>query len=224
MAAPKLPSASTALHQDIQAFDATFAAILQDLQQVMIESTARNTERVMKLASEYMNRSAYDALQQFHGLYVSRNSMERKKEEINRNVDDLFDTIQSKVAAGESTDNIIRSTVEDDASKQDRLGLAGLQKQLEGLITLNEGIKAKVLPALNTMQFEDAMTQRLEHIINGFQKVLANLAAPNPEAWRSVAEAMAATTTSVDETACFYRIVLKEEPPAGGASEDILFF
>ncbi len=224
MAAPKLSPVSTALQQDIQAFDTTFASIFQDLRQVMIDSTGCNTERVMKLASEYMNRSAYDALQQFHGLYVSRNSMERKKEEINRNVDDLFDAIQSKVAAGESTDNIISSTVEDDAAKRERLGLAGLQKQLEGLITLNEGIKAKVLPALSTMQFEDAMTQRLDHILGGFQKVLANLAAPNPEDWRTVGEAMAVSTTSLEETASFYRIVLKEEPPAGGAPEDILFF
>lgn len=223
MGAPKIMSPQLKLQQDLAGLDQHFFKILSDLKQNMIEMAAANTDQVMKMASSYMNHSAYEALQQFYTLYVGRHDLETKKEKINRQVDDLFDSIQAELSSGASSQEVANRFQEDEDAKKERLGLAGLQKQLEGLITLNEGIKEKVLPALSSMQFEDAVNQRMDHIIHGFKVSIDNLAAENPIPWTEVAESIASTTSSLEETGIYYRIVLKREPPVG-TQEDVLFF
>ena len=94
-----------------------------------------------------------------------------------------------------------------------RLGLAGVQKAAEGLITLNTGIKDQVLPALTSMQFEDAVSQRIDHLVKGW-KIIDHFIQNHEktEEADSVASKLAEICSSVEETNDFYTIVLKEDP------------
>lgn len=101
--------------------------------------------------------------------------------------------------------------------------MSGVQKQLEGLITLNAGIKEQIIPALSSMQFEDAISQRIDHLLQGWKKIndfLHNMTMLDAE---PLARELAGICSSVEETESFYRLILDEEPPVGGEAERSIF-
>ncbi len=70
-----------------------------------------------------------------------------KLNHMNDEVDDIVDQLQEKMEKGEDVD-----FKEDEQSKKDRLGLAGMQKQMEAVSRLNLGLRSKAFPVLIEMQ------------------------------------------------------------------------
>lgn len=185
---------------DLELLDQKFLAVYGELVQEAIDVAAQATQEVFQLSNGYLSQSANDLLKQFYALYFGVGEVAARKEKINQEVDDLFDQIQAQVDAGAAVD-----VQEDDSAKKERLGLSGLQKQMEGLITLDKGIREKILPAMCSMQFEDMVRQRLEHLVLMWQS--------NPKA--DDAEVLVAYCTSQTETETFYKHVLHRPAPAG---------
>ena len=52
------------------------------------------------------------------------------------------------------------------------LYISQAQKQIESFIAIQDAIKSKVAPVIASMQFEDLMQQRIEHLEAGYQKVI----------------------------------------------------
>ncbi len=185
---------------DLDLLDATFLELYEDLVKSAVDVAAQATQEVFQLSNGYLSQSANDMLKQFYALYFGDGEVAARKEKINQEVDDLFDQIQAQVNAGGEI-----TLAENDEAKKERLGLSGLQKQMEGLITLDKGIREKILPAMTSMQFEDAVRQRLNHLVAMWRA--------RPQV--ADAEKLATFCTSQAETAAYYKHVLHKPAPKG---------
>jgi hypothetical protein len=195
--------------------DVIFLKIFEALAQSALAGAAACTGAIFELSSNYMDKPAFDSLRKFYDLYFSSSDIDKKKDEVNADVDDIVSTLQARLEAGESIDEAA-GVDENDELRRQRLSLSAVQKQLEGLIVLDSGIKEQVLPALASMQFEDAIRQRLSHVVHAWWQVGDVLHKElNPEQLEEVARELAKVLSSVDETKTFYELVLNEKPPEG---------
>jgi hypothetical protein len=195
--------------------DVIFLRIFESLTQSALAGAAACTGAIFELSANYMDKPAFDSLRKFYDLYFSTTDIDKKKDEVNDNVDEIVSTLQARLEAGENIDESVDIDDDEDLRRQ-RLSLSAVQKQLEGLIVLDSGIKEQVLPALSSMQFEDAIRQRLSHVVHAWWKVGDVLHKElNPEQLEDVARELAKVLSSVEETKTFYELVLNEKPPEG---------
>ncbi len=199
----------------VEELDQTFLSILTEQFVHATEEASFYTGAIFQLAASYMDKAEFGVLEQFYNLYFKAASdVEAKKAAINEEVDDLFTKLQAQHERGEE----LSAPEEDEAKKHERLSLAAIQKKLETLITLDNGIRQRILPALSSMQFEDAARQRVEHIVKGWTKIIASQ--PNAK-WEEMMREIGSSLTSMEESQLFYRIVLGEEAPEGFESRSI---
>lgn len=206
----------------IQKVDQQFLDLFAVLSNDAIDKAAQCTEQVFNITNEFLSTGASDVLKKFHKLYFGTPDIEARKEEMNRDVDSIVDRAQKSLSQGQEID-----PSDESSSDLERLGLSGLQKQLEGLITMDEGIRQKIIPALASMQFEDAVRQRLDHISHIWLSTFKLLSSGGDEKvdFNAFSKELAECLSSVRETESFYRLVVKEEPPNSGMEEgDALLF
>ncbi len=207
---------------NLEQLDHRYLAVLKELVTDAIQGASQCTESIFKLSSAYVQRDAFDTLKKFYDLYFSKSvGLEQKKQEINDNVDTLFEAAVAGLAEGLDIEKEGVLT-EDEATKQERLATAALQKELEGLIVLDQGIRGEILPALSSMQFEDATRQRMDHVVKGWEQLIplafTSQGGEVPqEAPREILDAamrtLAKVTSSIKETEDFYNLVLQEPVP-----------
>lgn len=194
-----------------EGIDEIFFKIMTELGGNAIKGASDCTDAIFKLSSNYVDKPAFEALKKFYDLYFCGGEFVDHKTTVNRDVDHMIDALQSKLSAGEDLD-----IEEDEDLKKHRLGLAGVQKQLEGLVTLNAGIKQQIIPALTSMQFEDAVNQRIQHILSGWMSINNALHTKNADDdVGDLAQSLADGCSSVEETEDFYKIVLEQDAPEG---------
>ena len=194
--------------------DELFFAAIEKLSLDAINKAAECTEEVFHLSSNYLSQEAFNTLRKFQSLYEDSVEMNQKKNQLNDNVDAMFDQIQQGFEAGKSQHEIEATVVEDKEEQELRVGLSGLQKQLEGLITVEDGLKDKLMPAITSMQFEDEVRKRLSNIQSAWrifsQGINSNQFDPD-----AVSALIEKSLTSYRETVLFYETVIKKEPPEG---------
>lgn len=196
--------------------DQTFLAILIEQCTAATSEAAACTNSIFTLTSNYIDQPEFDTLQQFYDLYFkSGGDVDQKKDAVNEEVDDLFEQLQGQMERGEE----LTAPEEDEEKRQARLSLAAIQKKLESLITLDGGIRDQILPALTSMQFEDAARQRIEHIVLCWTTLIQS---KDSAEWDKLLREMAQKMSSVEESKDFYKIVLNEEAPEGFASRSVL--
>lgn len=199
--------------QGLGEFDLKFLLFLKDLGKHAMTDARQCTEAVFELSSNYVDKPAFEALRRFYDLYFGVEHIEAQKQKVHQDVEDLVSILQEKIRRGEAVDE----EAVDDRSRVERLGLAGVQKQLEGLITLDEGIRTQILPALASMQFEDAVTQRMDHLTSQWALYAVQFESGGDFTadFDATARQAADICTSVEETKDFYEIVLHEQAPEG---------
>lgn len=218
MASPAVkPNPSVSLSE----FDAMFLQVFEQLGKIALDGAVACTGAILDLSANYLERDACDTLRKFNELYFNRGEIEAKKDAVNAAVDDMVSELQARLEAGD--DLADGSGIdEDEAMRKERLSISAVQKQLEGLITLDNGIKEQVIPALSSMQFEDAVRQRLEHVVKAWVQVAQLMQQKtSPEAPEALAREMARMMTSVEETKAYYDLVLKEPAPEGQEQRSI---
>lgn len=196
--------------------DVIFLRIFESLSLSALAGAAACTGAIFELSSNYMDKPAFESLRKFYDLYFTTGEMDKKKDEVNANVDDIVATLQERLAAGQDIETAAIGIDDNEEVKRQRLSLSAVQKQLEGLIVLDSGIKDQILPALSSMQFEDAIRQRLAHVVQAWWKVGDVLHKDlNTEQLDGVTRELAKILSSVEETKSFYELVLNEPAPEG---------
>ncbi len=97
-------------------------------------------------------------------------------------------------------------------------------KKLESIVQMDAGIKKRLMPVLGSMQFEDALTQRLDHIQSMWQTFMASAQGLKPEDISSMSVAFTKLPSSIAETSIFYEHILQQPPPEGLAESNSVFF
>lgn len=200
----------------VDAIDAAFLKVFDALAKDALTSVAKSSDEILSLSKNFLNQDVSEILEKFHDLYFG-DSDKSEQTEINSQVDDIFDQVKSQV---DSNEKISISIEESEEQTKKRLYLSGVQKQLEGLITLDSGIKEKIMPTIQNMQFEDAVRQRITHITDGWN-LIRQTASPADleEAKRKIAD----LCCSKHETESYYGKVLGEPAPET-TEESVLFF
>lgn len=210
----------------IEKLDEIFKKIINDFSDMIISSAGTSVNSILELSSNFIDKKAQQALKDFRGLYFYNKVIAEESVAINKNVDDIFDQLQEKMSKGEEVDYEETNTESNAALSQNRMALSGLQKQLEQIISLDENIKNKLVPVLSSMQFEDMIRQRIEHIRDGWSKVLLNQNLSESE-FQKVLEEIGESLTSGSERESYYPRLLGREAPKGieeqQSLEDILF-
>jgi hypothetical protein len=202
------------------ALDRLFLAILRDQFNEAIDQAAGATEQVLKISSHFLSEPATDLLRQFQSLYFSNGSVSKKNMDINRNVDDLVDQAMHQVAEGRDVIKVIETQLDE----QDRIELAALQRRLEALISIDGNIRKHIIPSVATMQFEDAVRQRLDHIWQAWTTTVVALSEPSWDL-EKLKDNLEDLPTSVAEAEDFFNMVLHRTPPAEGAMpEQMILF
>ena len=199
--------------QGVAELNELFTKILKDLGAHAIDSAAACTNSVFNLSKEYMSKQAYESLRKFQQLYLKTTAeVDAQKNSINSEVDDIFDAAQANLKAGKEVDANI---VEDEDKKRERLGLAGLQKQLEGIITLDKGIRAEIVPAINSIQFEDAVRQRIDHVGRAWNDLLTAIENDPDGDIEPTLRKIGDYLSSQEEKDIFFRLIFNEDAPEG---------
>ncbi len=211
-AAQKIASSNMTTREEL---DVLFLEILEELGEEAVAGASHCTQAVFELSAKYMDKPAFDTLRKFYDLYFDRGELEKKKDEVNAAVTDMVAYLQEKLEAGEDI-SALTEFEESEEIKRQRLSLSAVQKQLEGIIVLDAGIKEEILPALSSMQFEDAVRQRMQHAVAAWWKLVEILPMEySGDELIDLAKTIAKTMTSMEEIRDFYHVVLKEEPPEG---------
>ena len=201
--------------------DDAFLSIMRDWAEMTSVAAAGAVEMILRNSGEYLSSEQQKAVSDFHDLYFSDADVAASKEAMNREVDDIFDAVQADMAGGGAAADL-RPVKENDEAKRTRLSLSGVQKQLETIIQLETGLKEKLVPVLTSMQFEDAIKQRLQHMVEAWNFSLTS--PPKSEAEvTTMAESIAKTLSSTVERQAFYPNVLKRPAPKDIVDDMTLF-
>ena len=206
--------------ESLEVIDHLYLGLMRQFFDHALNNATKATEMVFKISSNFLSEPATNLLREFQSLYFSTGALEKQKEDINRKVDDLFEQASAQLANADK--DVVLQESEFDAAE--RLQLSTLQKRLEALISIDTNIRSHIVPAMSSMQFEDALRQRLDHVVAGWTLMITAMEAPTPD-WEAVKDRLAEIPSSVAESKPLYEIVLKRPPPmAGAVAETMLFF
>ena len=210
----------------LEDFDNKFFTLFNALSTSVKRTAGQSASHILGLSSNYLSKEASKALKDFHELYFADAVSDGDKEKVNSEVDDIMDEVLTAMNEGKTDQELSDAIQEDESLKNARLAISGVQKELETIISLEEGIREKLMPVLSSMQFEDSMRQRLEHIESGWSKVVSDLHNIGDVQVDQVGSEIADLTSSIDETTEFYKTVLKKDPPEDAMSDEgmITFF
>ena len=208
------------VNPDLEKLDEIFKNILSDFSDIITESAGTAVNSILNLSSNFVDKKAQEALKDFRDLYFGNKEIANESQAINKNVDDILDALQSKIATGEDVEYDEKSE-SSKALSQNRMALSGVQKQLEQIISLDNNIKSKLIPVLSSMQFEDMIRRRLEHIRDGWHNVIDNQHL-SVEEFQEVLEKIGSSLTFANERESFYPKLLDRDPPEGLEEEESL--
>ena len=144
--------------------DEVFFGILAGINAEVIATTNKSVTIILDVSMNYLSSAAQDALTSFYSLYFGPGKAQTERVEVNQEVDSLFDQINADFAAGKTEGQVLENLKEDEERKKARLTISGFQKKLESLITLDNEVRGKLVPAMMAMQFEDLLRQRISRI------------------------------------------------------------
>ena len=188
-----------------------FFDIFRDWTSLSSQSAENAVEKILNNSGEYLADEQMKAVSNFHELYFAEADVSESKDAMNREVDDLIDAIQSQMDSGVPT-NVPEKVIEDEDAKKTRLSLSGVQKSLETIITLEDGLREKLIPVLTSIQFEDVIKQRLSRLSMAWEVSIRSPLKDSNEI-EKVGETIAERLGTSVERASFYPNVLKKQAP-----------
>lgn len=197
-----------------EAFEQIFMGILDE-----VNSTLENAvSQVVKSSAGYLSQTAHEAVASFQKLYFAGDEMESHKRDINLEVDDIFESVQKQLESGGEVDIKIE---EDDEKKKARLALAASQKQLETLISVDSGVREKLVPVLESMGLAEGTTLRLENLSHLWGLLFSYLDPASEHLFLKMDGQCRAVLRSAAEQHLYYTIVRHEiapTPPSDSSS------
>lgn len=196
--------------------------IITDLIDQARGSAKKSVLEILNISSDYLSREAHRDLMEFYKLYFENTSYPKEKtERINKEVDELFNKAKELADKGANKAEMMEGVKENSEAMKERISLSWLQKKLESLIYLEEGLKEKLAPILSSMQFEDATHQRLCHIDYGVKEIIIALKSDFASQVEELSLSIENNITSIGERKLFYELVKKEEAPKGGEERGV---
>lgn len=178
--------------------DEYFLVIIQKMNELVLDTLSQAVESILGLSRLFLEEEAEQALQEFYQLYFSGNAEENNSD--SQKVNDEVDRLMSQLEAGSLAEDDLK---EDEEEKARRLGISGIQKRLETIISLDESLREKLAPVLTSMQFEDLTRHRLSNLEKVWTFVVREMAEPK-NSLESLHDSISHILTSLDEAKQYY--------------------
>ena len=189
-----------------------------------VDSAGKAVESILDVSSKFIDGHARRALKDFRNIYFENYEIRRETEKINSGVDSMIEDLQSKLEAGDDLSGLsLAEDSENDELARNRMALSALQKRLEQIISLDDAIKQKLLPVLSSMQFEDMIRQRLNHVVAMWGIAIIAMHQNESQDYTATAEEMAQCLTSKGERDLYYQRMLGIDPPESIADQSSIF-
>ena len=202
---------STSLEQ----WDEIMLSILDELFDLAKVCASENVKNVLEISKNFLDQKVHQSIDNFYNLYFKNKKAQKQSDDFNSIVDHVVESLQESMKDSEqpSEQALKKAKMVLNVGETERLALSQAQKQIESLISMQDSIKEKVAPILASMQFEDMMRQRVEHLEIGFKKVSHLSESCTAEEISNVIDELEELCASKDETIEFYEEVKKEDPP-----------
>ena len=195
-------------------FDELMFSIIEDFLSLGKECASGNVKNVIEMSRNYLDENVHEALENFHKLYFENKEVQKQSDDINSIIDHVVDSMQKDMNNGELSDaNVKKATRILNIGEKERLSLSQAQKQIESLVAMQDSIKSDVAPIVASMQFEDLMRQRIEHLQVGYEKIKELDEHCTDLEIKEVIDYLESLCASKEEITEFYEEVKKEEPP-----------
>ena len=200
----------------LKEFDELMVKIINETLSLAKTSASESVKNVIELSKNYLAENVHDALENFHNLYFDNEKVQKQSDDINSIIDHVVGSMQEDMKNDSLSDETIKKASKMlNIGEKERLSISQAQKQIESLIATQDAIKSKVAPVIASMQFEDLMRQRIEHLEAGYQKVSELDENCSEEEISEVIDFLECLCASKEETEEFYEEVKKEDPPEG---------
>lgn len=195
------------MNQKTESIDQIFLKIFRDLKNETMVNAEKSLENILKISSEFVSGSIHDDLMEFYKLYFHGSAeMEQKTEEINKNVDSIFEQAQKLAKKGMDNQQIHNEVIDNEDQSKERVSLSYLQKKIESLISLEEGVRAQLAPVLSSMKGEDITRKRLETINFGLDSIVHSLGPHFQERSEQIVNNIANIIGSSEEKKSFQKL------------------
>ncbi|MFK7825862.1 MAG: hypothetical protein AB8G05_17040 [Oligoflexales bacterium] len=176
---------------------------------------AENVKNVLEISKNFLDQDVHQSIDNFYNLYFKNDKALKQSEDFNSIVDHVVESIQGSMNNSNepSEETLKKATMVLNVGEKERLALSQAQKQIETLISMQDSIREKVAPILASMQFEDMMRQRVDHLEIGFEKISQLSESCTEEEISKVIADLEKLCASKEETIEFYEEVKKEDPP-----------
>ncbi len=200
-------------------YDRLFLEIFGRIAHRVIQITEGAVGEVMDTAHGFLDSSGKAALAGFYELYFSGREAEQGKLAVTSEIDDMVDSIRAQLESGVDPAALQLQSFEHSEAAGTRLTLAALQKRLETILTLETGIRDRIVPAMVSIQFEDFIKQMLTRLIRIWELVFSALHGGSMSE-DQLKEKILTSIRTPAERDHFYGIVLKTSPPAAPENRD----
>ena len=209
----------------LEQWDDLMLSILDEMFAMSKTCASENVKNVLEISKNFLNQETHQALDNFHNLYFKNEKAQKQSDEFNSIVDHVVESLQGSMRDSEqlSEKDIKKATMVLNIGETERLALSQAQKQIESLISMQDSMKEKLTPILASMQFEDMMRQRVEHLEIGYQKICQLSESCSPDDIKSIVDELEALCASKEETAEFFEEVKKEDPPQNFTPKSSVF-
>ncbi len=207
----------------VEAFDAVALSILGDFQGYIEEKANEAVNRITDILSKFVNEEAVEALNEFQSLYSEQKSMNSVLEDINKDVDDIFKQVEQQLSSGDGKSVNAEVIKEDETLATKRLSISAFQKRLESLVSLDDGVRKKLLPAVWSMQLEDITKNRIEAVVKSWQLVIDHQKQLSSAKQQTICSEIESSLKNYEDLCSFYKIVLKRTPPEKKDEQETVF-
>lgn len=198
-------------------FDSHFEQILCGLVDNLIVSVGESADQALTIASHFFDKDVSCLLTEFHNLYASNAELNDYKDDIHNEVDELL-----ALAKRDDFDPDAHKAKEADTGvSENRIALAALQKEMEALVTQDEKIKARIVPVLQSMQYEDVITNEMHRLLGSWQSIFTFLHAEEGTDYEQEIQTLFEWISNEEEIRLFYNNVLRREYSHNDCQQDL---
>ncbi len=191
---------------NFQIFDSAWEKVLFGLSEVIRDNISKSAEQTLDISCQFFENDVSDVLTDFQHLYLENPELDKYKNAINDSVDDLFDkACDPHFKLEDLADSDI-----DQKHASERDSLAALQKDLEALVTQDTIVKERLVPVMQSMQYEDIVINQIRRLTENWRYAIAVLNQTGEINYADVLKQFLNNLSTEDEVRFFYKHVLRK--------------
>lgn len=182
-------------------FDALWVKLLLSLSGSVVDNISQSAHQMLDIACQFFEKDVSDSLQDFQDLYLAHSELNDYKDAINRSVDDLLTLA--------SAPDFKPADLADESEAF--TSLASLQKDLEAFVTQDQKVKDRLVPVMQSMQYEDIVVNQIQRLVKCWEYLIVVVNFSGETQYDYTIKKLYDLLSSEDEHRCFVACFLEKD-------------